>query len=219
MTAPGAAADELERAVTELHFKGALINGMTMEKFLDDPFFSPILQRAEQLQAPVYLHPGLPPKQVAEVYYSDLPKSAGDLLSIAGWGWHAETALHILRLIVSGTLDKFPKLQLIIGHMGEMLPMMMVRCDHQFKPGEAGANARSIIETLKSQVHITTSGIFTLPPLMTAIQTFGIDNIMFSVDYPFSTNEEGARFLKSLPFDEKDLQKIAYENAERLLRL
>jgi predicted TIM-barrel fold metal-dependent hydrolase len=162
MTNPKAAADELERAVKTHGFKGALINGLTQEKFLDDAQFAPLLERAERLQVPIYLHPGLPPKAVKEAYYSELPNHAGEVLSIAGWGWHSETAIHILRLIVSGTMDRYPKLKLIIGHMGEMLPMMMARCDNTLKG--AGTHKRTISQTLKEQVYITTSGIFTLRP-------------------------------------------------------
>ena len=219
MTAPEAAADELERTVKEHRFVGALINGLTNDEFLDNPKFAPIFERAEALDVPVYLHPGLPPKAVIDAYYTGLPKYSGLLLSIGGWGWHSETAIHVLRLIASGTFDRYPKLKLIIGHMGEMLPMMMVRCDSFFTPNGPGANQRSVIETLKAQVHITTSGIFTIPPLMVAIDTFGIDNIMFSVDYPFSTNEDGKAFLESIPLPHGDIIKIAHGNADSLLKL
>ena len=224
MTDPDAAADELSRTVNTLGFKGALINGLTRGingltagQFLDHPGFAPLLQRAEGLEVPIYLHPGLPPKPVAEAYYSGLPKHAGDALAISGWGWHSETAIHVLRLIISGTLDKYPKLQLIIGHMGEMLPMMMARCDDKFGINHAGVNQRSISQTLKDQVYITTSGVFTLPPLMIALETFGIDHILFSVDYPFSRNEDGRRFLDSLPLPGHAIQQIACLNAEKLL--
>lgn len=219
MTAPGAAADELERTVEKYAFKGALINGLTKEKFLDDKSFDPILARAEKLGVPIYLHPGLPPKAVVDAYYSGLPKHSGILLSIAGWGWHSETAIHVLRLILSGTFDRFPKLKLIVGHMGEMLPMMMVRCDSQFIPGQIGINQRTVIETLRDQVFITTSGIFTNPPLIAAIDTFGIDNVMFSVDYPFASNEQGKEFLEAMPLRFDQIEKIAHVNADNLLKL
>lgn len=219
MTAPEEAAEELERTVKTLNFKGALINGMTQGRFLDHPIFAPVLERAEKLEVPIYLHPGLPPKAVVAAYYSGLPNDGGTALSVAGWGWHSETAIHILRLIISGTLDRYPKLKIIIGHMGEMLPVMMARCDERFGVKDAGTNQRPISQTLKEQVFITTSGIFTLPPLIAALETFGIDNILFSVDYPFSKNEEGVRFLKSIPLPGGQVEKIAYLNAEKLLKL
>ncbi len=217
--APEAAADELERTVNTYGFCGALINGLTNDEFLDNPKYSPILERAQQLDVPIYLHPGLAPKPVMDAYYSNLPKASGTVLSIAGWGWHSETAIHVLRLIVSGVFDKYPKLKLIIGHMGEMLPMMMIRCDNIFKPGTTGANQRSVIQTLHDQVHITTSGLFTQPPLKIALDTFGIDKIMFSVDYPFSTNEQGRKFLDAIDLPQEDIEKIAHGNADKLLKL
>jgi hypothetical protein len=103
--------------------------------------------------------------------------------------------------------------------MGEMLPMMMARCDGKLQPGAAGINQRTVSETLKAQVYITTRGLFTLPPLMVAIETFGVDRIMFSVDYPFSTNEKGRKFLDSLPLSPYDLARIAHGNADQLLKL
>ena len=216
---PGAAADELERTAENYGFCGAMINGLTNGEFLDDEKYAPLLARAEKLQLPLYLHPGLPPKAVADAYYSGLPKLAGTVLSVSGWGWHSETAIHILRLIVSGTLDKFPGLKLIIGHMGEMLPMMMARCDEKFGTEKAGINQRSVSKTLHDQVYITTSGIFTKPPLQAAIDTFGIDNILFSVDYPFSPNEDGKQFLESLELSQTDMDKLTHSNADKLLKL
>jgi predicted TIM-barrel fold metal-dependent hydrolase len=219
MTNPEAAAEELERAVKTHHFCGALINGLTNDEFLDDPKYGPIFEKAQELDVPIYLHPGLPPKPVFDAYYNGLPKYSGNILSIAGWGWHSETAIHVLRMIVSGTFDKYPRLKLIIGHMGEMLPMMMERCSLAFKPGEAGVNERTVTQTLRDQVYITTSGLFTLPPLQVAIDTFGIDNIMFSVDYPFSSNQQGKQYLDSMQLPIADLEKIAHGNAGRLLKL
>jgi len=218
-TNPEASADELERTVKNYNFCGALINGLSNDKFLDDEKFAPIFEAAEHLNVPIYLHPGLPPKAVFDAYYSNLPKQAGTFLSIAGWGWHSETALHTLRLIVSGTLDKYPKLKLIIGHMGEMLPMMMARTDKMFGIDQGGNNQRSIIQTLHDQVYITTSGLFTLPPLQVAIDTFGIDHIMFSVDYPFSSNEQGRQYLDSMQLSAQDMEKLTHGNADRLLKL
>ena len=106
-----------------------LINGMTDDRFLDHPSFEPILAAAQDLDVPIYLHPHLAPQAVRDLYYGNLPGSAGYLLEAAGWGWHAETALHVLRLVLAGTLDRHPRLKLIIGHMGEGLPAMLARCD------------------------------------------------------------------------------------------
>jgi predicted TIM-barrel fold metal-dependent hydrolase len=221
MTAPLAAADELERAVKEHHFRGAMIRGLTQDQFLDQPQFAPIFERAEKLDVPIYLHPGLPPKAVADIYYSGLPDHSGmsEALACYGWGWHSETALHVLRLLFSGVFDRYPNLKLIIGHMGEMLPMMMARSEKAFKPGNGGANQRTLTDTFHRQVHITTSGFFTQPPLKIALDTFGIDNIMFSVDYPFSTNEMGIEFLNAIELSDEQVAKIAHGNADKLLKL
>ena len=218
MTEPQAAADELQRTVDELGFCGALINGLTDDKFLDDAAFAPILARAERLGVPLYIHPAIPPKAVRTAYYEGISPATDMLLAMAGFGWHAETAIHVLRLIVSGTLDHYPDLQLIIGHMGEMLPMMLERCDALFVPDFIGI-ARPVGAVLRAQVHVTTSGVFTAPPLIATIDTFGIDRVMFSIDYPFSSNATGRRFLDSLSLPAADLEKIAHGNADRLLGL
>jgi predicted TIM-barrel fold metal-dependent hydrolase len=221
MTAPAAAADELERAVKEYRFRGAMIRGLTQDHFLDHPQFAPVFERAEKLDVPIYLHPGLPPKGIADIYYSGLPNYSGmaEALACYGWGWHSETALHVLRLLFSGIFDMYPKLKLIIGHMGEMLPMMMARSEKAFKPGNGGANQRTLTDTFHQQVHITTSGFFTQPPLKIALDTFGIDNIMFSVDYPFSTNEMGIDFLNAIDLPQEQIEKIAHGNTDKLLNL
>ena len=219
MTAPEAAADELERTIRELDFKGAVVNGLTDGRFLDDPWFEPILARAVTLDVPIYIHPHLPPRSVFAAYYSGLPGNIGTMLSMAGWGWHSEVAIHILRLVLAGTLEKHPKLKLIIGHMGEGLPAMLQRCDEVFGRLAESRSSRLISQTILDQVWITTSGFFSLPPFMTALLTFGVERILFSVDYPFSNNELGREFLDHLPVGAADKTKIAHGNADALLKL
>lgn len=221
MTAPFAAADELERTVKLYGFRGAMIRGLTDGEFLDNPKFAPVFERAEKLGVPVYIHPGLPPKPVMDAYYSNVGGKAGPFDAIAcwGWGWHSETAIHVLRLLAAGTFDRYPKLKIIIGHMGEMLPMMWVRSNRSFMPGNGGDNQRSLIDTFREQLYITTSGLFTQPPLQVAIDTIGVDNIMLSVDYPFSTNQMGIDFLKEIKLPEDQIEKIAHGNADKLLKL
>jgi predicted TIM-barrel fold metal-dependent hydrolase len=218
MRSPEAAARELERSVRELGFLGGLINGMTEDLFLDDPRFDPILAAAEQLNVPLYVHPALPPEAVRKIYYDRLPGETGEALATAGWGWHSETALHILRMVVAGTLDKHPKLKLIIGHMGEGLPAMLARCDDVMGPVTTHLS-RSISATILDQVWITTAGFLYMPPFLAALTTFGADRILFSVDYPFTSNQKALPFLKSLPVSPADLEKIAHGNAERLLNI
>lgn len=216
MKAPEAAANELERVIKELGFVGTMINGTTNNKFLDDAQFASIISKAEALNVPIYIHPNLPPKIVNEIYYSNLPDSLGFMLSIAGWGWHSETAIHVLRMILAGIFDKHPSLKIIIGHMGEMLPMMMARINNVYK--DAGLK-RTVSEVLKNNIWITTSGLFTQPPFNLAMETFGVDRILFSVDYPYSPNKVGKKFLDEMKVSDKDKEKIAHANADKLLKL
>jgi predicted TIM-barrel fold metal-dependent hydrolase len=215
---PDAAADELERTVSDHGFKGALISGTVRGAFLDDPKFAPLLARAERLEVPLYVHPGMPPADVRNAYYQGFAPKISFGLATFAWGWHYETALHVMRLAVSGTLDKYPRLNLIIGHMGEGLPAMLARCEHQFS-SDLSYLRRPLSETITDQVYVTSSGFFTNPPFVAALQTFGIDRLMFSVDYPYASNEDGRAFLDNLPLSPGDLAKMAHGNADRLLKL
>lgn len=150
---------------------------------------------------------------------TSLPGHASLLLSIAGWGWHSETAIHVLRLVLSGALDRHPRLKLIIGHMGEGLPAMFARCDQVFADEARDRLTRTVTQTITDQVWVTTSGFFSLPPLMALLMTFGADRVLFSVDYPFSPNQKGTEFLNALPLAAVDKIKIAHGNADRLLGL
>jgi hypothetical protein len=219
MLAPGAAADELERTVKELGFHGVLVNGATDGRFLDDPVFEPILARAEQLDVPIYLHPGIPTQPVRNAYYDNLPGNFSFTMALAAWGWHAETAVHTLRLVLSGALDRHPKLKIVIGHMGEALPFMLDRIDETTAAEAKARLQRSVRQTILDQVWITTSGFFTLVPFMAALMTFGVDRILFSVDYPFASNARARAFLDALPVSPADRVKIAHGNADGLLRL
>ena len=214
-----AATEELERAVGQLGFRGALIDGVSGGRFLDHPDFAPLLSRFEQLDVPLYLHPSLAPRAVQEAYFSDLPDHMGFVLGMAGWGWHAETALHVLRLYLSGAFERHPRLKLVIGHMGEGLPAMLGRCENVLTPMTSKYLSRTVRETLLDQVWITTSGVFDIPAFMPALLTFGADRIMFSVDYPYAPNAVARRFLDSLPVSLADRAKIAHATADTLLRL
>ena len=218
MRSPQAAADELERAVRDLGFRGALINGLTENRFLDDPRFDPILARAAALDVPIYLHPNLPPQSVRDVYYGGLPGLTGFRLASASWGWHSEVAIHVLRLVVSGTFDRHRKLKLIIGHMGEGLAAMLVRTDKTLAD-HIPHLTRSVAQTIREQLWVTTSGLFTQPPFDVALAVFGIDRLMFSIDYPIVSNRVGRNFFDTLKLPTADLEKFAHGNADRLLRL
>jgi predicted TIM-barrel fold metal-dependent hydrolase len=218
MTEPGAAAGELERAVRSLGLQGAMIFGTTNGRFLDDPAFLPVLERAAALSVPIYLHPTMPPAPVREAYYTGLDPAVGFVLSTSGWGWHSEVGIHALRLILAGVFDRLPTLQIIIGHMGEMIPFMLARIDDTLTP-MAKQLQQPVSEYFLHHFHITTSGFFTDPPLLLAMQVMGADRIMFSVDYPFSTNEQGRAFLDHASLSPADKEKISHLNVERLLSL
>jgi uncharacterized protein len=219
LLAPEAAADELERTVKDLGFHGVLVNGPTDGRFLDDPMFEPVLARAAALDVPIYIHPGIPPESVRNAYYDGLPGNFSFTLALSAWGWHGETAIHTLRLVLSGALDRHPGLKIVIGHMGEALPFMLDRIDETTSLGAKSLLRRSVRQTLLDQVWITTSGFFTVAPFMAALMTFGADRIMFSVDYPFASNARARAFLDALPVSIADREKIAHGNADRLLRL
>jgi predicted TIM-barrel fold metal-dependent hydrolase len=215
---PEKAALEFERCVRQLGFKGALVNGTTNGLFLDDKRFTPIFETAQALDVPIYLHPAPPPRPVQQAYYDGLPGNFGFFLSIAGWGWHAEVGMHSLRLIVSGLFDHFPKLKIIIGHMGEGLPYSIVRADKVLAQATKHLQRR-VKDYFHEHFYITTSGYFSAPPFLCALQVVGADRILFSIDYPFSPNALGRDFLNSLPVSPQDMEKITHHNAERLLKL
>jgi predicted TIM-barrel fold metal-dependent hydrolase len=212
---PKAAADELERAVTQLDFKGALVNGLTGGAFLDEKRFWCIFERAQALDVPIYIHPGIPHPGVSEAYYSDHRRGDFPFLGVA-WGFTAETALHAIRLVVSGLFDAYPRLKVILGHFGETIPFTLWRCDWILrnvggKPGFA--------DTFREHFYLTTSGSFQDSALACCIAELGADRIMFAVDYPFNSNAEGVGFVRAAPISDVDKAKIFHGNADRLLRL
>jgi hypothetical protein len=219
MLAPEAAAEELQRAVQQLGFVGALINGATDGRFLDEPMYAPLLAQAEALDVPIYLHPGIPTQAVREAYYDNLPGNFSFTLALSAWGWHYDTAIHLLRLVLSGALDRHPRLKIVVGHMGEALPFMLDRIDETTAAQAKERLRRSVRQTILDQVWITTAGFFTTVPFVAALMSFGVDRIMFSVDYPFASNVRARAFLDALPVSPSDREKIAHGNADRLLRL
>jgi uncharacterized protein len=214
---PGAAAEELDRAVNSLGFVGALTNGHVEGRYLDDQFFWPIFEAAEALDVPIYLHPRVPPQAVVDASYSGFSPLLRNAVATGAWGWHVDTGLHVLRLILGGVFDRFPRLQLIIGHMGEGLPSMISRAAWITNP--ISGVARPLEEYFAQNIHITTSGFFDYAPFAAAMHALGIDRILFAVDYPYSQNDVARAFLDGLPVSAPDREKIASANAERLLGL
>ena len=218
---PKAAADELERAVTKLGFKGAMLHGLSYgEKgaglFLDDKRFWPIYERAQKLDVPIYLHPAVPHPAVVEAYYKDYLQQFPGLLT-AAWGFTVETATQGIRMVLSGVFDAYPGLKMILGHLGESLPFSLWRIDMALqRPGNAPTPFR---DTFRNHFWITTSGNFSTPALLCCVMEMGADRILFSVDYPFVPNPPGVKWMDTVPLGPEDRAKILHGNAERLLRL
>jgi predicted TIM-barrel fold metal-dependent hydrolase len=215
--APKQAAEELESRVHQ-GFKGAVINGHNRGRYLDDQFYWPILECAEALDVPIYLHPTPPPRPVIEASYGGFSPMVTDMLAGGAWGWHIETAVHMIRIVCGGVLDRFPKLQFIIGHMGEGLPFFFQRLD--ILPMSTTGLKRQIQSYLKENVHYTFSG-FNFPSIFLSLllELGGVDRIMFSADYPYQSMAQARAFLEQLPVSAAHKERIAHGNAERLLRL
>ncbi len=215
--APGLAADELERAVRDQGFKGAMINGHVRGRYLDDPFFSPILARAESLDVPIYLHPTEPPEGVVNAWYRGFSPAVSYMFANAGWGWHIETSLHVIRLVLGGAFDRYPRLQVIVGHLGEGLPFMIERLD-LMTPAMTKL-AHPVSAYLRNNLHYTISGFNFTPTFLDLLLEVGADRIMFSADHPYASMKTARAFLDRLPVSVADRERIAHGNAERLLRM
>jgi 2,3-dihydroxybenzoate decarboxylase len=202
---------ELKRCVSEMGFVGALINGSTQGEYLDNPKVNPLWSTLEQLDVPLYLHPGIPTNQ---------PASMVKELDGATWGWSFDTATHALRLIVKGVFEKHPNAKVILGHMGENLPFYLWRLDSRF----ASTRYRNDIGTTPSAVFrqnffITTSGVCDDAALQCSITTLGPERIMFSTDYPYEDIELAGRWIDQATIDPLAKAMICGDTARMLLRL
>ena len=209
---PLAAARELERAVSNLGLNGLLINSHTNGEHLDDPKFWPILEAAQALNAPVYLHPRTPPAQMYDAY-------TDYLMDRALWGFAAEASLHVVRLIMGGVFDQFPRLQVVLGHMGEGIPFWLSRLDEVSARTGMPELQRRPSDYFRNNIHITTSAMFWDPVLTLCVDALGADRIMFAVDSPFASSEQGTRWLDNAPISAADRRMIYQENAERVFSL
>ena len=213
---PDAAADELERVVTRLGFKGAMVHGLANGVFFDDRRFWPIYERAQKLDVPLYIHPAIPHPAVIEAYYKDYVKDYPSILN-AGWGFTVETATQAIRIVLSGVLDAYPGVKLILGHLGEGLPFSLWRIDQAMS--REGNLKTPFRETFREHFWITTSGNFSTPALLCTLMEMGVDRILFSVDWPYVENGPGVEWVRNLPLSTEDKDKIMHGNARRLLRL
>ena len=215
---PRAAAAELDRSVTQLGLKGVLLLGRPGTAFLDDPRYAPVLKKLNDLSVPLYVHPGVPLPGVQRAYYSGFSPEISAQFSLAGWGWHHEAGIHVLRLILSGAFERYPGLQVISGHWGEMVPFYLQRLDDMLPPNLTGLS-QTITETYRNHVWVTPSGLFDLPHFQFIHTVIGADRIIWSVDYPYLTLDGTREFLGKLPVSEQDREKIAHVNAEKLFTL
>jgi predicted TIM-barrel fold metal-dependent hydrolase len=214
---PKAAADELERAVGKLGFKGAMIHGMAGGEFIDGKKYWPIFERAEKLDVPIYLHPSLPHARVTEIYYQDYAKDF-PLVVRPAWGYTVETATQAIRLVLSGVFEKHPNLKIILGHFGETLPFLLWRIDAALsRPGQKPISFRDIF---CKNFYVTTSGFFSNPALLCCAMEMGVDHILFAVDWPFVPDNKGAvDWMSGAPLCNEDKMKILSGNSKRLFRM
>jgi uncharacterized protein len=214
---PSKAARELERAVTELGLVGAMIFGRTRDRNADDSDFLPIYEAAAALRVPLYLHPQTPRRPVLDAYYSDLGDRVDLHLATGGIGWHYETGIQLLRMILSGVFDRFPDLQIIVGHWGEVVLFYLERIDETLSMGTTKLRL-PVTEYFRRNVYVTPSGVFSQRYLRWAIEVVGIDRIMFSTDYPyqFAPNGGARSFLQDAGLCAEDMEKVAHGNWDRL---
>lgn len=216
---PAAAAKELERAVTKLGLKGAIVNSHTHGEYLDNEKYWDILAAAEALDVPLYIHPNTPPNSWIEPF-----RERG--LDGAVFGFAVETGLHALRLVVSGAFDRFPKLRVVLGHLGEGLPYWLFRIDFMH-----GASVRSnryasqpklkrkASDYLKENFYYTTSGMAWTPPIRYVQDVMGMDRVMYAQDYPYQFVPEEMDVTDELPISREDHKAFYQTNAERVFKL
>ena len=209
---PKAAADELERAVSKLGFKGAMIMGLTHGRFMDDKRFRPIFERAVGLDVPLYIHPTPPHPSVQEAYFKEYPA-----LAVAPLGFTLETLTHTFRLIVSGLFDEFPALKIIVGHLGETAPFLLWRTDNILNARTPMPQA--FADYYRRHFWLTTSGAFSNSALACSIAEMGVERILFSIDWPFMPNRAGREWMDAAPVSDHDRTLIFGANARQLLKL
>ena len=220
MADPEAAANELERCVKSYNFCGVLVAGQFQGHFYDEPQFFPIFKKAEELDVPVYFHPAVIAKEIQDHYFTSPSWNiivAGEFAS-AGFGWHMDVGIHVVRMILAGIFDKLPNLKIISGHWGEMVPAFLERMDYMFPHNITGLK-RSISEYYKTNIYLTPSGILSSMQLEYLVKLMGAEHILYSIDYPYMQPDNVYEFLanSNLTQDEKEL--IAHKNAGRILHI
>ncbi len=212
---PEAAAKELERAVKVLGLKGAKINSHGRGEYLDEKKYLVLWKKAEELGVPIYIHPKEPPEYMLKPY------AKYPVLATAAWGFGADTGLHAMLLICSGLFDACPRLNVILGHLGEAIPFWLWRIDNIAAKSMMGSSIKKKpTDYFKENFYVTTSGMMWDPAMLFVNHVLGPERIMFAVDYPYEdSNEEAVNWMDKLPIDQDDKEKIYHLNAEKLLGL
>ncbi|KUI53249.1 2,3-dihydroxybenzoate decarboxylase [Cytospora mali] len=223
---PEEAAAELQRTCSGaagIKFVGALIENHTdAGKYYEGPEYDVLWQTASDLDVPIYLHPTWPSDDVFNTAFKSTTVSDDITLAISayGFGWHSDVAMHIIRLFGAGVFDRFPRLKIIIGHFGEMIPFMLQRIE---RTADRWGNSRSFRQIWNENIWLTTSGNWSLDPLVSILRNTKKDRILYSVDYPFAANEDGLKWLEELEASglvhNEELEGIRWKNAARLLGL
>jgi 5-carboxyvanillate decarboxylase len=211
---PKRAVKEMERAITKLKLNGVMINSHTNGEYLDEDKYWPILEAAEGLDATVYIHPRAPGPAMREAYRKYQ-------LEHAIWGYAVEVGLHAVKLLMSGVFDRYPKLRVVIGHMGENIPYALYRMDYMHSHYQFDRPKLKLTpaEYFRRNFLITTSGVNWVPALKFCIEVLGADNIMWAVDYPYQETVEATTWLDEAPISDADKAKIFHRNAERVFKL
>lgn len=214
---PVAAADELKRCVNELGFVGALVAGTCGGRFLDDERFDVVLAAAERVDLPIYVHPGVPEDPVSRAYYAGKwPAALHFLFSGPAFGWHAEAGIHILRLILSGALDRHPSLKLLSGHWGEFVAGWLDRLDEAIS-WAGGRLARPVSAYYREQVWATPSGMYSQNQLNFIVAELGADRIIYSEDFPYVVRDNVTEFLEQADLTDEQRDAIGHGNAEKIM--
>jgi hypothetical protein len=216
--APEVAADELSRCVSELGFVGAMIFGRTDDEFLSAPRFAPVLERVAQLGVPIYLHPAAPPVETSRTNYDGFDDVVTARFQTAAWGWHNETAVHFIHLYLAGVFDRYPDLQVILGHWGELIPFYLERIDEAI-PVRASGLDRGFADVFRQNVYVTPSGMWTQANFRYCVEMLGVERIMFSVDYPFLPHDGAVAFLEDAQLGDAEKDLVGHGTAERVLGL
>lgn len=216
MPAPNLIARELERSVRNLGLKGAMLCGRTGDKNLDHNVFWPLFECAEALNVPLFIHPQIPQKAIRDIYYSGFDELTDLAFSTFGLGWHYEAGIQFVRLVLAKVFDRFPNLQIILGHWGEVILFYL---DRIASINRIAKLDRPFIDYVRQNLYVTSSGMFNNSYLQRSVEIIGTDRILFSADYPYQyrPGRDASNFLDQVPLTEADKNKFAYRNWERLI--